>query len=284
MPAFFSQRRALFGLAMAVSIAVCGLTGCLATAGSPSLDALDPVSVYDVAQGDLSLTWVEGEDSLEDDSALWESVLALLPVSELRGRVVEFQVFSDGPEDTLAYIAKLDPEEDTWLFALDYVDAAEADEGEWVTTLTHEYAHIITLGAGQLDGAPITCARSFEVEEGCALPGSVLLAWVSRFWPPDLQRLHTTLVGPPGEDPEALTAFFERYPLDFVNEYAASNPVEDVAESFAYFVFLDTPDTPRTERERKVQFFYDYPNLVRLRSLIRSRTPVRRASIDSEPG
>ncbi|MEM9604325.1 MAG: hypothetical protein AAGA11_15770 [Pseudomonadota bacterium] len=273
------------GRALSACGVALGLTGCLLTGGTQALDAFDalePVSVYAVSDTDLSLEWVDGDNSLAEDSALWESVLDLLPATYLRGRVVEFQVFSDGPEETLAYVAKLDTVADTWVFALDYVDAAEADEGEWVTTLTHEYAHIVALGGGELDGEASSCERSFAVEEGCALPHSLLLAWVKRFWPLTLQREHGALVGHDVADADGLAEFYERYPLDFVNEYAATNPVEDVAESFAYFVFLDDDIDAATRREHKVRFFYAYPELVALRSAIRARTPVRRASIDSD--
>jgi hypothetical protein len=58
----------------------------------------------------------------------------------------------------------------------------------------------------------------------------------------------------------------------FVSVYASSNPGEDIAESFTYFV-LNTKPTGSTIREQKMLFFYQYPELIKLRNLIRSRVP-----------
>ncbi len=76
---------------------------------------------------------------------------------------------------------------------------------------------------------------------------------------------------------------YEENPEDFVTEYAASvdNGQEDMAESWAMFVYADTPFAgdadddgeldvvePGTLAADKVAFFEDYPELVELRAFI----------------
>jgi len=56
---------------------------------------------------------------------------------------------------------------------------------------------------------------------------------------------------------------------NFITDYAATNPGEDIAESFTYFV-LNTKPLGITGADNKVNFFYDYKELENLRKQIRS--------------
>ncbi len=47
-------------------------------------------------------------------------------------------------------------------------------------------------------------------------------------------------------------------------EYAATNPVEDIAESWTEFVMRPKP-IGTTIADQKEQFFYEYPELVKIR-------------------
>ncbi len=55
----------------------------------------------------------------------------------------------------------------------------------------------------------------------------------------------------------------------FVSEYAATNAVEDMVESFVYFVQEDIPKGEGTVYE-KMRFFLEYPKLVTLRERLRA--------------
>ena len=66
----------------------------------------------------------------------------------------------------------------------------------------------------------------------------------------------------------AFTAFYQKYRDHFVNEYAATNSVEDIAESFLFFVMGNILRS--SVRDQKVQFFNNYPQLVCLRDQITS--------------
>jgi len=270
--------RAVVGVGLASAAAACA-SG--ATAETP--DLLDPISVYAVNSDDHTLSLMEGDDETAVDSETWRRVRALLPPDILDDRVAEFHVFSDGADEFLAYVAQLGTDRERWLFAVDYVDAVDADAGEWVTTLTHEFAHIIGLGDSQVDPFAEQCGKQFEIDEGCARSTSWLQRWFDAFWAGERFVQHRKTVGDAEANPAALEAFYRDHEDAFVNEYAATNPVEDFAESFAYFVFMDRIVEPRTEREDKVNFFHDYRTLRSVRAHIRAQTAVRRAAIDDHP-
>ncbi len=76
------------------------------------------------------------------------------------------------------------------------------------------------------------------------------------------------------EDEDEYAAAAEEFYLsredDFVSDYAATSPEEDIAESFATFVLKPKP-TGDTLADEKVAFFYDYPELVKLRGEMSGR-------------
>jgi hypothetical protein len=58
--------------------------------------------------------------------------------------------------------------------------------------------------------------------------------------------------------------FYEKYKSRFVREYASTNPVEDIAESWTAFILRPTPQND-TVADQKINFFYKFPELVELR-------------------
>lgn len=55
-----------------------------------------------------------------------------------------------------------------------------------------------------------------------------------------------------------------------MTRYAATNPFEDIAESFTDFILLKKPADASRVESQKILFFYDYPELVELRDRIRT--------------
>lgn len=76
-------------------------------------------------------------------------------------------------------------------------------------------------------------------------------------------------LAPDDTDAERGEALFEAYPDDFVSDYAATNVVEDFAETFQAFVLEDepAPDSPVAE---KILFFWNLPSYVEVRERIRT--------------
>lgn len=63
-------------------------------------------------------------------------------------------------------------------------------------------------------------------------------------------------------------SFYIKYVDEFITDYAATNPVEDFAETFAFFVVLDKPED-NSIKSKKILFFYDYPEFLKIRDDIR---------------
>jgi hypothetical protein len=61
--------------------------------------------------------------------------------------------------------------------------------------------------------------------------------------------------------------FYLSHQDQFVDDYSTTHPAEDIAETFAYFVFSPKP-TGASIKDQKVLFFYKYPELIELRRSI----------------
>lgn len=218
----------------------------------------------------------------QDDAAahqrIWVIFANLIP-AEQRTYISKFVIYTDGPEEVLAAV---EPDPDNtrqWILSVDIVDAANPDELTY--TLVHEFAHILTLNETQVafdnevflqpddeavyEEAEASCPTYFP-GEGCSRGDSYINAFFDQFW---ADIYEDWLESDPDSD-----EFYLSYEDQFVTDYAATNPGEDIAESFTMFVLQPKPSGD-TIAEEKVLFFYDYPELVQLRAEIAGRTYAR---------
>lgn len=190
--------------------------------------------------------------------AAWDLLAAITPPDQLAPLAI-FSGFEAPESDVLAYVdavGQFDGRVFQMALNLSYSDP---DDPELALTLAHEFSHVVTGRRDQLDRLtdPASC-DTYDNGEGCAEPDSYLYAWVDEFWPADLLAgLDVTV-----DDPNAAA---QRCSVDpgFLGEYAATNPEEDFAESFAAYVF--GVDVAGDEVERKVAFFEQYPELAGFR-------------------
>ena len=222
---------------------------------------LDPpyveVASYAVVEGDdIALKgevsgWSEGE--LE---ALWEDIRAMLPQGAFAdfGR---FDVFTDGPDETLAYVYAMDAFGARWVLAVDPEDAG--DSGDFTETILHEYCHYLTLNSEQVNYTRQQTTDTYNEYGMVSLQGSYLDDFYQAFW---TDYIDDCLAGADTYN------FALRHYDDFVTAYASTDPSEDICESFTYFVLWERGRT-RDVWEKKLDFFYQYPELVEFRTAVR---------------
>lgn len=199
---------------------------------------------------------------------IWEYVVKLLPANA-RTRIVEFEVFY-GDNDLLGYVAPIDESDlSRWRFALAIEAAGDLSTINFQELFTfvviHEYAHILTLNERQVDvnGTERSCGNFFT-GEGCSQSGSYINRLYQLGWA-DIYASHDD------EDPYAT---YDRYPDRFVSEYAATNPGEDIAEVFSFFVTQKNRPTGNTIADQKISLMYEFAELVAMRDQIRASVDV----------
>jgi len=253
-------------------------------------DDLNEIARYSVEDGG-ELVLISGVDdaSYED---LWILMLTLLPTDYVEKYIVEFAVFSS--QDTLAYVSELS--ENEWEFAIS-VD----DDPERVVTVIHEFGHIVALNNTQYETYPtviednqsplddaaysdglnqdMAACDTIAFEDGCPIAGSYIELFTEEFWD---QASVEMVVNEELDDSAAY--FFDQNPDAFVSEYAATNPIEDFAESFSYFICLSDEDFPEDgssyEMDAKILWFEQFPELVDMRDSIRGNAEANDISFE----
>lgn len=208
------------------------------------------------------------------DTELWNIFTTLIPLSA-RWDFKMYQIVDDANSDTWAYVEQDSENNNKWNMTVNvdafYTDGV-LDESYVYETLIHEFAHVLTLAPSQVHYYPQTeselllerFAQNCQTNllwEGCLYETAYLDDFIDTFWT-DSEYLEKVRNG----EINAYTWNEE----NFVTDYAATNPGEDIAESFTRFV-LKNKDNGWKIASEKINFFYDYEVLVLLRKQIRSR-------------
>lgn len=227
-------------------------------AGSPDAhdDEFGSVDIYRV-QDDASLRPVATGLAAE----VWETFVRVT-TPKYAGEVMTHYRVSDAPDsDTLAYVQQgFEPEH--WVLAANL--ATSEDRTQLIATLIHEYAHILSLGVSEVSSGARSC-DTLDFAEGCAKDTSAIWAFDQRFW----AGYGTDAPGADNDDAEVAWEFYRAHEDDFVSDYAATNVVEDFAESFMTWVIEDG-ERGDTIAASKLAFFDEYPDLAEIRERIRA--------------
>ena len=284
--------RRKFVLALVAALVIGGLAPAIAQDD----DGYRTVAAYLVSD-DGSLARAPGSgrapSSQTDKSyrAAWEHVKAVLTPLVLE-RVSRLEIFVYDGHDT--YItdatATLADDDKTWILGLNWNMAQEALSGgsrsalrSFDSTIVHEAAHILALSPDQMHKGAGRPKGTFHVSEGTTRPD----AWLNQFWLAFWKDGYPDWSGE--EDEEGAKALRMAHPGAFVSQYAATSPGEDFAETFAAFVMLARPEEAKRERDAKMLFFYNYPELVALRDSMRAAMglgqadPVAQTASDAQP-
>jgi len=228
------------------------------------------------------------QENLYAAELLWDAVSGIFPQEYLH-QIAYFEFFTDGTDDFLGAIEEVDSNQDAFIFSLDVSDMfyvnGEPNYPLLLDTITHELAHIITLGPGQVawveeeDSNPATY-YIFEYDLDTK-PESYINQFFNNFWK-DIYDEWAAFYYEYGvlyegeEDLHAeyqetlqdyLDAFYYKYEDRFLTDYAATSPTEDIAESFMIFALQEKPRGSRIS-DQKALFFYDYSELVEVRNHI----------------
>ncbi|MBL8102020.1 MAG: hypothetical protein JNM02_05800 [Anaerolineales bacterium] len=220
-------------------------------------------------------------------NAAWDLFARLIP-SKDRQMIVQYNIFTDGYSNTLAAVDQNPDDPSQWILEIDIADIKDKDS--FLFTLIHEYAHLLTLNDSQVipDQEIVDNPNDFSLQlkkaaacptyftgTGCSYTDSYIHAFYTRFWldiNDEWKKIDVLLYNEEGDDSlyyDGLYNFYKLHQDQFVDDYATTHPTEDIAESFAYFVFSPKP-TGNSIKEQKIAFFYEYPELVELRANILS--------------
>lgn len=222
----------------------------------------------------------EERDDRAAHEAIWKYFTAIIPTDQ-RDIVTEFSIFTDGFGNHLAAVSPTFDDPEKWMLHVDILDTGSYHELTY--TLLHEQAHLLTLNAEQVEPSKAVlrfpenetvykqeaaACKQYFTGEGCSSPDSYINQFFDRFWTYLYDEWETI---DQEEDPDVraslLRDFYRTYEDQFLRDYAATSPAEDIAEAWVHFVLSPKPDLTSIAHE-KILFFYEYPELVALREQI----------------
>lgn len=215
-------------------------------------------------QGDALATGGRMTNIIERASAVWGRFVKLIP-AEQRQMVAWFELMDENYEG--AHVYPMEEDATRWVLGV-----AEGLGSNLDATLIHEWGHLMTLKASDVPPNPnASGCKTYFTGEGCALPNSIVARFVEAFWSSDMISESDRISGIYDEDAyfDAMDGFVADHRTEFVTDYAATNPAEDLAETISVFVLTDRP-TGNDIKDQKVLFFWNDPSLLVLRDQIRS--------------
>ncbi len=237
--------------------------------GSDS-DAETIVASYAIVRGDVrpdpGISMAGSQKRLYDtvESYVWKAV-----PPDCRALISRLALFVSrtNAEDATDGTATLNDDGVSWTLSLDWGEAESAvieqdPDGEEVfdEVIAHELGHVLSLKDDQFTDDQ---TDTYSDSDGTFAQDAYLNAFYQEFW-----KNRYPGWADKGGDQKQAEALYDAHKDAFVTTYAATDPTEDFAESFAWFV-LKTKPAAATERARKLQFFYAYPELVRDRDYLR---------------
>jgi hypothetical protein len=245
-----------------------------------NLDSNFNLMVYPVKDGELedpTILYVpedfrKYQQDLQTPQTIWTYFNALVPDEQMKW-FTSYTIYTDGPGNYGAWVSSDDTNSE-WQLAVDILDAQPPIM--LTSTLVHELGHVVTLNSDQV--VPVefgtgwtqndVACKQFSLDTGCATPDSYMYAFYQQFWK-DLYADWMKTVAPDDyrselTPEERVHQFYEKHPEQFDWEYAATNIKEDMAVSFENFILWPRPDDESIPSQ-KINFFYDYPEMVNLR-------------------
>jgi hypothetical protein len=266
------RKRGILAIALVAVVALGALVFAVSTLAITAVDFLSrsgpAPTIEDADLGTLQVYEVLDDASLDPlptglGATVWETYVRIVGADYASTTMRTFQTGTNAESDTLAYVIRAERDVLRWDLAANL--AYSDDQAELIATLVHEYAHILSLNTAEVTPFVKTC-DTLDLDEGCASDDSYILAFEREFWTeygdeaPDATNI----------DAEVADAFYAEHEEDFVSAYAATNVVEDFAESFMLYVLEDGLGYQGTTTSAKLTFFTAYQELVDIRERIRA--------------
>lgn len=196
-----------------------------------------------------------------EDAAAWDTFVKIATPEVASELLTSYTVFDDPESDTHASVGQSADDPAFWTLE---VNAAREAGLELEQTMVHEYAHLLSLNVDEVALDAPSCT-TLVLAEGCALAGSMLVSFHEQFWAP----YGSAAPDADNADVDVAEAFYSQHEEAFVDDYAATNVVEDFAETYMVFVVEDRPTSDSAVAE-KLGFFWDRPAEVERRDRIRA--------------
>ena len=224
------------------------------------------------------------QNTPKSQQAVWDYFNSLFPQDTIRKYFSRFQIETD---KIMGNLAAIEPDKnargkDKWVLVIDIVDAVDEQgnlmKRDLAKTLLHEFAHILTLNSLQISPRTYRSHSGmgsllYYVQDlGIPKSSSYLYKFIKQFWTEgmlDRALDNQFKAKTPRRADKLAEKFYQDYKDKFVSKYAATNPEEDIAETWKDFIIFEKPKG-NTINQQKIRFFYQFPEMVEMRKTIQA--------------
>lgn len=234
-------------------------------------------------EGEITLYSVDGEDinkivdyqvtgqnfiyqqDTQEHLKLWRLVKKIIPLN-YRTKISEFLIYDGSVTQTNGLIVQLTNDLSKWKLGI-AINYAEQDQQKLIYTIVKQFGHLISLNNDQIDATiRETSCSTYYTGLGCSSVDSYINQFQNQFW----SDIWASFIEAQGDGEMGIQGFYMTYNDRFLNQNAATNPKEDFAETFATFVTRASGSIGNSIAEQKIDFMYNYSELVSLRNYIRT--------------
>ncbi|MBA6157014.1 hypothetical protein H3Z83_10840 [Tenacibaculum sp. S7007] len=239
------------------------------------------IGVWQIQNGEL----VKNRSNKNDlANYYWKEFNRIFPQELTKKYIKRIVLMTDGVDEKTGALVSLNSRNDKWQLEIDVQDVNLKTRNrrrlhESVYTLVHEFGHLLTLNKTQI--RPTKKGLQDEGElyltlEGEAYKKSYLNKFVNLFWKGALLNrwdvIQREYCYTEANCVEKLLDLYDNNRSEFLTDYAAESPEEDIVESWTAFVLRPKVRNPKTIAHKKINFFYQFPELVAYRKMIRQNT------------
>ncbi|WP_442266702.1 hypothetical protein ACSIGC_03120 [Tenacibaculum sp. ZS6-P6] len=212
----------------------------------------------------------------------WSVFYSIFPKRITQKYIKRLVLMTDGEDEKTGALGALNDKNTEWQLVIDPIDVDFTSKdktriNQSIYTLVHEFGHLLTLNHTQITPGKKTNQRPNEpyvTIEGITNKRSYLNKFVEEFWDGTLLKewdyiQRNFCYTEQKSCLEKLYGLYKDNYNDFITDYAAESPEEDIAESWTAFVLGKKIENPQTVSELKINFFYQFEELVYYRKVIR---------------
>lgn len=228
----------------------------LQIASQSALSTTDVTGILSDIEGEVVASYTVDQQEISTRAprsyqSYFKRLLSILP-DQYDSHIDELVIFTNGNQDVGAYVETQVPYTKDWRYAVRDSEITEDPLSRASTELMiHEFAHIFSLDQVFKERNIAATCHPYFADEVCYGTNSYLGEFINEFWS---TRMLDDLQSVQAGSRFAQADFYNRYESQFVSEYAATDPAEDFAESFVWYVYGEM--APRgSVADKKIEFF-----------------------------
>lgn len=239
------------------------------------------IGVWQINNGKLVVNSSNKNDLAND---YWSEFYRIFPKELIKKYIKRMLLMTDGMKEKAGALVSLNSRNDKWQLEIDIKDVNLKTRNrkalyESIYTMVHEYGHLLTLNKTQI--RPTTKIKQEEGElyltnEGEAYKNSYINMFVNKFWKGKLLTrwdvIQRDYCYTEANCVRKLYDLYQNNSTEFLTDYAVDSPEEDIVESWTAFVLRSKVKNPKKISHQKINFFYQFPELVAYRKIIRQNT------------